>query len=312
MVRLGIATSCLAAIAAVGCARDGGADDRPTAAAAPSEAPAPAPAAEEPPEPRRGSCEAQSFASSVDIAEASGAVHLGDAAALLVIGDSGTRGAYALLDADTGATTDDGRLPLDDGASDDLEGLSARGGTFYALTSAGWMRHWRRTGDGFELSAPAYPIGEPGSELACASPRRTNCGPNYEGLCLDPGPAEPGACVGVAIAKAQGLARCLVTDDAGRLRVDPARAIEVGRPKAMSGCHIDPDTGDLLVGANLFGASEVVRVAGWREPKTAIRSSLGPLGVGFPEALAAAPGGLVYRFSDLARAPSSMAKYRCR
>lgn len=258
-------------------------------------------------------CEAMAFAESVDLAEASGAVYLpGDPPILVVVGDSGTRGAYAVLDADTGATLATGKLALDRGASDDLEGLSARGDTLYAITSSGWVRHWRRVGGGFEPTQAAYPVAEPGSELACKSADKTNCGPNYEGLCLDPGPVEPGACAGVAISKERGTAQCLTLGQGGRLAADPARRIEVGPGEALTGCHIDPDTGDLLVGANLFAASAVYRVRGWRQPAGAQVERLGRFGPGFPEALAAAPGGVVYRFSDTARAPSLLSKHRCR
>ena len=67
----------------------------------------------------------------------------------------------------------------------------------------------------------------------------TNCGRNYEGLCLAPAGAG-GACVGFAASKADGHLYCVTTADDGRLavcnrgkgfcvRLSPAELREFGR-----------------------------------------------------------------------------------
>ena len=136
------------------------------------------------------SCKRVDFPRTIPIKEASGATYVGATgkrpASVLVVGDSGTRGALLRLDPRSGRVQYSGRLPLDNAASDDLEGLSWRRDTLYALTSSGFLRHWRRDGDHWKLSVPAYSIaqGRRAGKHDCRSGHRTNCGPNYEGLCL--------------------------------------------------------------------------------------------------------------------------------
>ncbi|HEX3483207.1 MAG TPA: hypothetical protein VHT91_49690, partial [Kofleriaceae bacterium] len=106
-------------------------------------------------------CELLPFAVSTPVPEASAAawIAIHGRPHLLVVGDSGNHGAYGIIDPGTGATIETGRLPLSDDASDDLEGMSAIGDRFYGLTSSGWIRVWRRQGNGFELVEQAYPLG---------------------------------------------------------------------------------------------------------------------------------------------------------
>ena len=276
-------------------------------------------------------CEALPFALTSPVPEASGAawLELDGKPALLVVSDSGNRGAYGIIDAETGATLELGALPLSTEASDDIEGVAARGSEIYGLTSSGWIRVWRRRGKAFELVGKPYPLGpvdgterspgrhaggavgpEKGSEgMVCPGPG-INCGRNYEGLCLAPRPPKDAkdACVGFAASKADGHLYCL-TDEAGKLVVHRDRSIAVTRPGVLADCAFGED-GTLWIGNNLFDLGNVYRVAHWDDPSHASLTRVGALAVGFPEGIAAR-GDVVYRFSDMGRAPSLMARFRC-
>ncbi|HEX7841179.1 MAG TPA: hypothetical protein VF469_27060 [Kofleriaceae bacterium] len=267
-------------------------------------------------------CEALPFAVSTPVPEASGAAWLtiDGKPVLVVVGDSGNHGAYGVVDPDTGATTETGLLPLSDGASDDIEGVAARGDRVYGLTSSGWMRVWKRKDRGFELVEGPYPLGPidlpdtknndrapKGDGMVCSG-RVVNCGRNYEGLCLAPNPPSA-ACLGFAASKADGHLYCL-TEDAGKLVVHHDRAIAVTRPGALADCAFGDD-GTLWAGSNLFDLGNVYRVAHWDDPAAASVERVGALAIGFPETLAAR-GDTVYRMSDMGGAPSLMARWRCR
>lgn len=257
-------------------------------------------------------CSQEGFEKVIGVAEASSAVWVeasfGLPAHVVVVGDSGTRGAFAIVDAGSGAGLGTGRLPLDAGVSDDIEGLSRIGDVYYALTSGGYMRHFRRTGaTRFELTVKAYEL----AGVSCDSPRKTNCGRDFEGLCLgDPLPQS--GCAGFAASRRDGDLVCLVASG-GRLRADPARTIRVAMRRALSGCDIAPaaDGQALYAATNMFGGNTLVRVHGWRDPATARIERLAGSGIGFIEAVAVAPGGIVYRFSDTATPTSGMGKYSC-
>jgi len=235
------------------------------------------------------------------------------------MGDSARDGAYGLIDPDSGATIEQGVLPLGD-AGDDLEGISTRNGLLYALTSAGWMRTWKRVAGGFELVDGPYAIGPvtlsdksnnshpaKGDGMACGA-QRNNCGRNYEGLALADDAEHGDACVGVALSKADGALYCL-TEEAGRLVGHQDRKLAVGAPGAVADCALD-DHDALWLGDNLFGANEVSRITGWRDFATAKLEDVGPYGVGFSEGIAVR-GDMLYRLSDMGGAPSLMAKFRC-
>ena len=264
-------------------------------------------------------CQRLPFAAQIDLAEASGADWVPAEGArpahILVVGDSGNRGAYAAVDATSGAVLARGRLPLDGRASDDLEGLAAVGDDVYAITSSGWMRRWRRVADdwGFELADPAYPLA-PRGDAAGLTCDVVNCGKNFEGLCLRKDAVESGACAGFAAAKADGRLYCLVRADdvAGRLRLDPARTIAVSPPETLTSCDFAPDSGLLWAGTNAFDGAMVYQIHGWRDPGTAVVEAVDRLGSGFPESMAVSPDGIVFRFSDTGGAPSSQDRYRCK
>ncbi len=274
------------------------------------------------PEPTHWSCTPLPFAEETPVPEASGATWLtiDGALALVVTSDSGNHGAYGIVDPETGATRETGAWPMGDG-NDDVEGLATRDGKIYGLSSSGWMRVWERRAGGFELVDGPYPLGPvdlpdhaatlgnevpAGDGMVCGR-KKSNCGRNYEGLCLAARPPDP-SCVGFALAKADGHLYCLAVDGA-RLRVRHEAAIEVGMPGAIADCAFD-EADHLVVGANLFDLGRVYRVAGWQDVKTAHTVEIGTLSVGFPEVIAA-QGDTIYRMSDTGGAPSKMAKFRC-
>jgi hypothetical protein len=255
-------------------------------------------------------CQPLPFAESTPVPEASGAAWLvlDGKPALLVVGDSGNHGAYGIVDPETGATGETGRLPLTDLVSDDIEGVSAWGDQIAGLTSSGWVLTWRRRPGGFDLSAPPYPLGpiEAPGAMACRG-RGVNCGRNYEGLCLVPAP-RPGGCAGFAASKTDGRLYCL-TEQAGKLVAHADRAIQLVRPDALADCAFGDD-GALWAGSNLFDLSRVYRITHWDDPAAAQIERIGPLPIGFPEVIAVR-GDVVYRMSDMGGSPSLMARFRC-
>ena len=310
-------------------------------------APAPAPAAAAPAvKSEAWSCEALPFAASTPVPEASGAAWLtiGGKRRLVVVSDSGNHGAYGLIDPDTGATVEQGTLPLNH-STDDLEGLTTRRDHLIGITSPGWILEWKRVEGGFELVDGPYPLGpvdlppnavhggigdQPptGAGLVCDG-TRTNCGRNFEGVCLAPtgGPLDPLLATGFAASKADGHLYSLRGFDAHHaghdLSIHPDhddhdatgaaitayRAIKVAEPGHLADCAFD-STGALYVANNLFGLSTVSRIDNWRDPEHATIVPIGSLGGGFPEGLAV-DGDVFYRFSDTGGGPSLIGKFRC-
>jgi hypothetical protein len=221
-------------------------------------------------------------------------------AVVIVVGDSGTRGAYVLVDATTGELVESGQLPLGKGAGDDLEGLDADGDTVWAVTSAGWMRHWTRRAGGFDLTDGPYAVGS--GTMSCDA-HGVNCGKNYEALCV----GDAGGCDGWIGSKEGGDLWCLVEED-GRLHADVDRTIDVTGPEALSGCDIDPTTGAIWVGTNAFDG-RVYKVAGGKV------AEVQGFAEGFLETLVVIPeegSVILQRYSDLMRAPSLADRWRCR
>jgi hypothetical protein len=320
---VGRRTCAAAAILAAACGKGGDPASRPaagSAAGSAGSAPAPAPGSG-PATGHAPRCEPLPFAASTPVPEASAAawIAVGGKPLLLVVGDSGNHGAYGIIDPETGATLETGKLPLSDEVSDDLEGLSAVGDRVYGLTSSGWIQVWRRQGKGFELVERPYPLGPvdlpdtkshdrpPDSDGMVCGGRAVNCGRNYEGLCLAPAPR--GGCVGFAAAKADGHLYCL-TEESGKLVVHRDRAIAITKPGALADCAFGDD-GAVWAASNLFDLSRAYRVTRWEDPATAQVELIGPLPIGFPE-LIAVRGEIVYRMSDMGVAPSLMARFRCR
>lgn len=267
--------------------------------------------------PEAGPCARVDFPAALPIAEASGGVvtTIDGVTTLMVIADSGHGGDYLLVDPQSGAVRERGRLPLGK-KGDDLEGLAVRGDRIWAITSSGWLRAWTRRTEkpaGFDLVAgplPITPVDAPSATAMTCELRRANCGRNFEGLCLAPtAVAGAGAddCVGMAASKAEGRLYCIVERD-GSLAIDPERTLSLGKPEALADCNIDGDT--LWAGANLFQVNRVWRVTGWRTPERAQVVELGTMGVGFCEGIAAA-GDTLFRLSDMQGESSLVSKFRC-
>ena len=250
------------------------------------------------PEPAEVQCEPLPFAASTPVPEASGAgwLDIDGKLALVVVSDSGNDGAYAIVDPDSGATTESGKLPLGS-AGDDLEGIAVRGGQLYGLTSGGWMRVWKRIAGGFELVTEPYAIGD--GDMVCGA-RQGNCARNYEGLCLTEDR-------GYALSKEDGVLYPLV-GTTGKLAVTRDGAIKVDRGGVVADCAFD-DRRRLWVGDNILGLSAVFRIDGWKTaaPKVV---PIGVYGAGNSEVIAVR-GDAMYRMSDFNNAPSLMAKFRC-
>ncbi|HEU0037160.1 MAG TPA: hypothetical protein VFQ53_41405 [Kofleriaceae bacterium] len=267
-------------------------------------------------------CTKLAFAETTPVPEASGAawLSLDGKPMLVVVGDSGNRGAYGIVDPDSGDTVEQGKLPLGTG-DDDLEGLAARGDRLVGVTSPGWVSEWKRTAKGFSLVAGPYALGPidlsdrykgksgppPDTKGMVCAEHAANCGRNYEGICLAPKPSD--ACVGFVAAKADGHLYCLVERD-GKLAVDRDVAIAITKPGALADCAFD-DKGALYAANNIFDASHVFRIDGWQTAATAKVVELEAPMLGNPEVLAAR-GDVLYRMSDTNGPPSFMARYRCR
>lgn len=280
-------------------------------AAAPGEVDAGAAVMADAAQPSDPSCQQIAFPASIDLAEASGAEVL-PGLGVAVVADSGNRGQYVILDPTSGAIRERGALPLDAEGSDDIEGLGFAGGRLYALTSSGWVRELVRDGSGFAARGSGYAIAP--APWRCDSFQMTNCGPNWEGLCLRPGAlaagggelaARFGDCAGFAVAKRDGALVCATLGRDGELGLDPTRSIQVSPARTLAGCAID-ERGALWAVTNLLAASSVLEITPDLEIHTL--ESWTP---GSSEAVAAA-GGQVYRFSDTAVRPSLSSRYRCR
>jgi hypothetical protein len=181
---------------------------------------------------------------------------------LLVVSDSGRKGAAVLWNVATGAVRKTA-LAFDSGASDDLEGIAwlreASGAHLYTLTSSGAVRRFSPDGaGGLKRDRDAYALGAP--PAACEKLGAINCGRNYEGLCLRPKSAPPGRCAGYAASRAQPKLYCLVFDG-DRLVADAIKSpIDLALPRdALSDCAFGAEGGPahatLVVTTNVHGGS---------------------------------------------------------
>jgi hypothetical protein len=228
---------------------------------------------------------------------------------ILVVGDSGRHGAAMAWSRASG--TRPLVLPLDDKASDDLEGMAWQGdragGHLETLTSSGAVRRFVPDGrGGLRADGEAYAIGPP--PVSCPDLHAINCGKNWEGLCLrsPAAAATPGTpCVGYAASKSDTALYCVVRDAAGRLAIDPARpprVLELGRFSRREGVLSDcafgapggPAEDVLLVTTNLFGGSQTYAV----DEATGRVSALDVVATPSNEAIAVDHEGAFYAFLD--------------
>jgi hypothetical protein len=211
-----------------------------------------------------------------------------DGKAILVVSDSGNAGAAILVTLADWATQPV-VIPLGEGASDDVEGLSRAPADYPAdivgVTSSGWLREWTISSDStLTLTRGPYALGEP--PWSC-TPTQVNCGKNYEGLCIHPAPAA-GGCAGFAVSKATGVIVCLIETDDG-YRVDPERTLAVVEQPDdiepsngwLSGCTFEAKPPHrLVVAGNLFTAMVGYHIDGYNDLETATVTTLpwhGPL-----------------------------------
>jgi hypothetical protein len=237
---------------------------------------------------------------------------------ILVMGDSGRNGA-AMAWSKAGGTRPL-VLPLDDKASDDLEGMTwqkeAAGGRLYTLTSSGAVRQFVPDGaGGLRRDGEAVRIGPP--PLSCDDLRGVNCGKNWEGLCLR-GPAAHARCAGYAASKKETALYCVVKDAAGQLAIDvhlPPMVLQldrlIRREGVLSDCTFGavggPAEDVLLVTTNVFGGSQTYLV----DESTGRVSSLGVVATASNEGIAVDREGALYAFLDDNGETSDAARFVC-
>lgn len=240
---------------------------------------------------------AQTLTDSIALSEASGAVWvespLGEG--WLVVADQGHEGEAVLVAKGT-LLTQSYDLPLDPGAGDDLEGLAlAPDGRLVGLTSAGYLRQWTLAAGGIQLDQLAQPITEE-TDWLCA-PQDSNCGANFEGLCLDPAPVGS-ACAGFAVSKEKGKLVCVVAAGAEYM-LDTSRKIKVTGDDQLSGCDYELEPPHRLVVAGndeSFGALWEILHHG--DTESALAVVLPVTGAPNQEAIAFGPDGALISFGD--------------
>ncbi len=234
---------------------------------------------------------------------------------LLVISDSSQHGAIALwridiLDGPPNSPPRTAILPLDPGASDDLEGVAWRDHQLYVLTSSGAVRRFAPDSHGALVrNQDAYRIGPPPS--SCRRLTDINCGPNYEGLCLR-SPRATARCAGYAASKDQSTLVCVVLEN-DHLRVDPIKPpLHLRLPaRSLSDCafgHADGPAADtLVVTTNVHDGSTTYRV-------DETTGELTPLDIGGTpsnEAVAIDHTGALYVFMDANSMTSLGLRFEC-
>jgi hypothetical protein len=233
----------------------------------------------------------------LDLPEASGAVWVESALGTgwLVGADNGNDGEVVLL-GEGGAILAGFNLPLDEAAGDDLEGLAwSPSGRLVGLTSAGYLRQWDLDAGGPQLAQLAQAISSD-PDWACA-PQESNCGPNWEGLCLDPAPEE-GGCAGFAVSKKRGELVCVRASGSGFV-LDPQVRIDVTGKDQLSGCDYMLEAPHALVVAGNDEAENGLWVID--DPRNPLKASAHALEIGGTlnqEAVAFGPDGLMLSFGD--------------
>ena len=233
----------------------------------------------------------------LDLPEASGAVWIESALGTgwLVGADNGNDGKVVLV-GQGGAILAELNLPLDEAAGDDLEGLAwAPSGRLVGLTSAGYLRQWDLEASGPKLSQLAQAISSD-PDWACG-PQESNCGPNWEGLCLDPAP-EDGGCAGFAVSKKRGELVCVRASGSGYV-LDPELRIDVTGKNELSGCDFMLEAPHaLVVGGNDEADNGLWAIVGHRQPHEASVHALEIGGTLNQEAVAFGPQGTLLSFGD--------------
>ncbi len=276
---------------------------QPTPEASSDAAPEPEPEPEPEPSPEPEGAEAAlscvidpgAEATGVALEEASGAAWIDTSLGTGWVAVS-DKGGAVLLEADI-LDASELELPLGQGGSKDLEGLAiGANGWLYALASSGTLRAWQITST-LALTAlpPTALTGD--ADWSCEEGVAKNCGPDWEGLCLDPAPGDA-PCVGWAASKAHGQLVCLEAEGAG-LRLEPETLLSVAPEGQLSGCAYELEAPHrLLVAQNGEGLSALSQVRGHRTPGEATVLPLGLLGAERQEAIAFGPEGALLSLGD--------------
>ena len=262
-------------------------------------------------------CQADgTFPRELPIAEASGAALLPagarDAEVLLVVSDSGNDG--AVLRVPLSGVADErkleaGKLRLGDVRSDDVEGVAARGGALYTLTSSGVVRRFAFQDGALVATGAPYVIGPP--PHSCPRLNDANCGKNWEGLCLR-AESITARCAGSAASKTDGALHCVV-EEGGHLRIDPLKpALALALPdKALSDCAFGAAGGaaerTLVVTTNVHGGSKSYVV----DEASGELARIDVPGHVTNEAIAIDRGGALYQLMDDNHAPSAASRHVC-
>lgn len=248
--------------------------------------------------PKPLSCISSTFPlKTLEMPEASGAAWVKSAAGdgWLVVADHGNDGRATLLGPD-GSLLAELELPLDEGAGDDLEGLAwSRGGRLVGITSSGYIRQWSLDTAHPQLVQLAQAISEDPAWIC--NPQENNCGPNWEGLCLDPAPEVDG-CAGFVVSKTLGEIVCLRSSGAG-YTLDPTARIEVTKEGRLSGCDYETQPPyRLIVAGNDQSQNKLWEITTPRDLETAESEKLEIEGTLNQEAIAFGPDGVLLSFGD--------------
>jgi len=233
----------------------------------------------------------------LELPEASGAAWvssgLGDG--WLIVADHGNDGRAVLLGEEASVLAEL-NLPLDEGAGDDIEGLAwSNQDRLVGLTSSGYIRQWSLESDPPQLVQLAQAIS--GDPLWTCDALDNNCGPNWEGLCLDPAP-EAGGCAGFAVSKTLGELVCLRTEGASYV-LDPSVRIEVTKDGRLSGCDYELTSPHrLIVAGNDQSQNKLWEISSPRDPEAADAEKLEIEGTLNQEAIAFSPDGRLLSFGD--------------
>jgi hypothetical protein len=289
-----------------------------TATPTPTSTPTPSPSPSPSPSPKVACKVDDSFPSPWSVPEASGAAEVElrrGTKEILVISDSGRHGAAMAWSAAGGTRTL--TVPVDEGASDDFEGLAwVAPGRLYTLTSSGAARSYVPDGSGgVRAEGPAYAIGAP--PLSCADLHGINCGKNYEGLCLR-APGAASRCAGYAASKKETALYCVARDASGRLSIDASKPpLHLDLPRftsregVLSDCAFGAEGGPaqnvLLVTTNVFGGSGTYVV----DEATGRVTALGVVTTPSNEAIAVDHEGAFYAFMDDNGETSMAVRFTC-
>ncbi len=249
------------------------------------------------------------FPKTVDLPEASAAAEvelIPGTRELLIVSDGHGRALAWTLPNGPGRRL---KLELDDAGSKDVEGITWHDGKLHTLTSSGAVRTFVPDGKGgLRREGPAYAI--EGNNMSCKTLQDSQCGMNYEGLCLRPSP-KPDACAGYAVAKERELLVCVRWVE-GKIAVDPSRALRIAgvHRKSVSDCAFGakgPGEGALVITTNRKSGSVTYLV----DEATSALTKLEVPGTESNEAVSIDHDGTLWIFADAHEKNSEALRIHC-